>query len=95
MKSARRKFPDMQNLTGSARANIGRCQRQHRHRHTLSRDKLKEHFAADPSITDRTIDVHISALRRKLQDDPKNPRFIRTVRAAGYMLIDQTDRERP
>ena len=45
--------------------------------------------------TDRTIDVHISALRRKLQDDPKNPRFIRTVRAAGYMLIDQTDRERP
>jgi len=46
-------------------------------------------------IFDRTIDVHISALRRKLQDDPKNPRFIRTVRAAGYMLIDQTDRERP
>ncbi|CAN5417452.1 response regulator transcription factor [soil metagenome] len=42
-------------------------------------------------IFDRTIDVHISALRRKLQDDPKNPRFIRTVRAAGYMLIDQSD----
>jgi DNA-binding response OmpR family regulator len=41
-------------------------------------------------IFDRTIDVHISALRRKLQDDPKNPRFIRTVRAAGYMLIDQS-----
>ncbi len=43
-------------------------------------------------IFDRTIDVHISALRRKLQDDPKNPRFIRTVRAAGYMLIDQMER---
>jgi DNA-binding response OmpR family regulator len=43
-------------------------------------------------IFDRTIDVHISALRRKLQDDPKNPRFIRTVRAAGYMLIDQSER---
>ncbi len=42
-------------------------------------------------IFDRTIDVHISALRRKLQDDPKNPRFIRTVRAAGYMLIDQSE----
>lgn len=41
-------------------------------------------------IFDRTIDVHISALRRKLQDDPKNPRFIRTVRAAGYMLIEQS-----
>ena len=37
---------------------------------------------------DRSIDVHISALRKKLGDDPKNPRFIRTVRSAGYMLIN-------
>ena len=36
---------------------------------------------------DRSIDVHIWSLRRKLGDDPKNPRFIRTVRAVGYMLI--------
>jgi len=35
----------------------------------------------------RSIDVHISALRKKLGDDPKEPRFIRTVRSAGYMLI--------
>ncbi len=41
-------------------------------------------------VYDRSIDVHISALRRKLQDDPKNPRYIRTVRAVGYMLIDST-----
>lgn len=39
-------------------------------------------------VFDRSIDVHISALRRKLDDDPKEPRFIRTVRAAGYMLIN-------
>jgi len=39
-------------------------------------------------ISDRSIDVHISALRRKLQDDPKNPRFIRTVRSAGYLFIN-------
>lgn len=38
-------------------------------------------------VFDRSIDVHISALRRKLGDDPKNPRFIRTVRSVGYMLI--------
>jgi DNA-binding response OmpR family regulator len=38
-------------------------------------------------VFDRSIDVHISALRKKLGDDPKSPRFIRTVRAAGYMLI--------
>jgi DNA-binding response OmpR family regulator len=39
-------------------------------------------------VFDRSIDVHISALRRKMGDDPKEPRFIRTVRAAGYMLIN-------
>jgi DNA-binding response OmpR family regulator len=35
---------------------------------------------------DRSIDVHISALRRKLGDDPKSPRFIRTIRGVGYLL---------
>jgi DNA-binding response OmpR family regulator len=39
-------------------------------------------------VFDRSIDVHISALRKKLGDDPKEPRYIRTVRAAGYMFID-------
>jgi DNA-binding response OmpR family regulator len=39
-------------------------------------------------VFDRSIDVHISALRKKLGDDPKTPRFIRTLRAAGYMLIN-------
>lgn len=36
---------------------------------------------------DRSIDVHIVSLRRKLGDDPKNPRYIKTVRAVGYQLI--------
>lgn len=39
-------------------------------------------------VYDRSIDVHISALRKKLGDDPKIPRFIRTVRAAGYLMVD-------
>lgn len=39
-------------------------------------------------VFDRSIDVHISALRRKLGDDAKQPRFIRTLRSAGYMLVD-------
>ena len=42
-------------------------------------------------IYDRSIDVHISALRRKLQDDPKNPKYIRTIRSAGYMLINPAE----
>ncbi|AHF90933.1 transcriptional regulator [Opitutaceae bacterium TAV5] len=37
---------------------------------------------------DRSIDVHISSLRRKLGDDARNPRFIRTLRSAGYMLVE-------
>ncbi|MBL6751775.1 MAG: response regulator transcription factor [Nevskia sp.] len=37
---------------------------------------------------DRSIDVHVASLRRKLGDDPRAPRFIRTVRAAGYLLVD-------
>jgi len=37
-------------------------------------------------VFDRSIDVHISSLRKKLRDDSKSPRFIITVRSAGYML---------
>ncbi len=35
---------------------------------------------------DRTIDVHISHIRQKLNDDPRNPKFLKTVRGVGYML---------
>ena len=38
-------------------------------------------------VFDRSIDVHISSLRKKLHDDAKEPRFIRTVRSAGYMIV--------
>jgi DNA-binding response OmpR family regulator len=39
-------------------------------------------------VFDRSIDVHVSSLRRKLGDDAKSPRFIRTVRGIGYSLYD-------
>ena len=38
-------------------------------------------------VFDRSIDVHISSLRKKLGDDAKEPRFIRTLRSAGYMMV--------
>jgi DNA-binding response OmpR family regulator len=38
-------------------------------------------------VFDRSIDVHSSSLRKKLHDDAKEPRFIRTVRSAGYMMV--------
>jgi DNA-binding response OmpR family regulator len=54
-----------------------------------SREQLLDEIRArDYDVFDRSIDVHISALRRKLGDDPKEPRFIRTLRAAGYLLIN-------
>lgn len=54
-----------------------------------SREQLLEQ-ARDRSFDgiDRSIDVHIASLRRKLGDDPKQPHYIRTVRTAGYLLVD-------
>jgi two-component system OmpR family response regulator len=53
----------------------------------LSRDRLLDltrHREAGPF--DRTIDVQIGRLRRKLKDDPNNPTIIKTVRGGGYMF---------
>ena len=53
-----------------------------------SRERLLEEIRErEYEVFDRSIDVHISTLRRKLGDNPKEPNFIRTVRAAGYMMI--------
>jgi DNA-binding response OmpR family regulator len=57
-----------------------------------SREQLLDEISdRNFDVFDRSIDVHISALRKKLGDDPKTPRYIRTVRAAGYMLIRPED----
>ena len=40
----------------------------------------------DVTVGDRTVDVHVSHLRRKLGDDPRAPRIIKTVRGVGYVL---------
>jgi DNA-binding response OmpR family regulator len=55
------------------------------------RVKTREQLLRDAStreyeVFDRSIDVHISSLRKKLGDDSRNPRFIQTVRSAGYMM---------
>ncbi len=47
---------------------------------------LNEVRAIDYDSGDRSIDVHISLLRKKLNDDAKNPRLIKTIRAVGYTL---------
>ena len=37
--------------------------------------------------SERAIDVQITRLRRKLEPDPREPRYLQTVRGAGYMLV--------
>ena len=54
---------------------------------TLSRDELlKEVWGYDAMPTTRTVDVHMAWLRQKLEDDPKEPRFLLTIRGLGYKL---------
>lgn len=48
---------------------------------------LEEIRERDYDVFDRSIDVHISALRKKLGDQAKEPRFIKTVRSIGYMFL--------
>jgi DNA-binding response OmpR family regulator len=53
----------------------------------LSREHLMDALkGAEFESFDRSIDVHVSKLRSKLGDDPKSPRYIRTVRGVGYVL---------
>ncbi len=55
----------------------------------LSRDDLMDRVRGrEFESFDRSIDVHISHLRQKLGDHPRNPRFIRTVRSVGYLFMD-------
>jgi len=54
-----------------------------------SRDQILAAVAGrDWEAFDRSVDVHICNLRRKLGDDTRRPRYIRTLRSAGYLLVD-------
>jgi DNA-binding response OmpR family regulator len=63
----------------------------------FSRDDLIDaiHGDDDPGIIDRTIDVHLGRLRRKLGDDANDPRFIATVRTVGYKFVAPVERRGP
>lgn len=57
-----------------------------RHRgKTLTREDLVCEYEGE--LNPRTVDVQITRLRKKIEDDPKVPRYLQTVRGKGYMLI--------
>ncbi|MED1721996.1 response regulator transcription factor [Brevibacillus parabrevis] len=43
----------------------------------------------DSFVTDRAIDVHIANLRKKIEDNPKEPKYIRTVWGVGYKFVSK------
>jgi DNA-binding response OmpR family regulator len=63
----------------------------------FSRDELIDvlHGTNDPGISDRTIDVHLGRLRRRLGDSAAAPRFIATVRTVGYRFIGAVEKRPP
>ena len=66
------------NLLAALASRAGRVQ---------TREQLMELAGGDPEESfDRSIDVHISRIRAAVEEDPKNPRYIRTVRGAGYLF---------
>ncbi len=61
-----------------------------RARRVLSREQLLELIQGSAEEAfDRSIDVHVSRLRRKLEENPKDPRYLKTVRGAGYIFAPE------
>lgn len=54
----------------------------------INRDELlDEVWGKDVFITPHTVDTHIANLRKKIEDDPSRPRFIKSIRGIGYKFI--------
>ena len=52
----------------------------------ISRERLVGDLGREDEAQERAVDVQITRLRRKIEDDPKAPRYLQTVRGEGYML---------
>jgi two-component system, OmpR family, phosphate regulon response regulator OmpR len=60
----------------------------------LSRDQIMDALRGHPmEAFDRSIDVHVSRIRSAIEDDPKSPKRVITVRGAGYLFAKRQDSE--
>jgi DNA-binding response OmpR family regulator len=58
----------------------------------LSRDQIMDALRGHPmEAFDRSIDVHVSRIRAAIEDDPKNPQRVLTVRGVGYLFAKRQD----
>jgi DNA-binding response OmpR family regulator len=58
----------------------------------LSRDQIMDALKGHPmEAFDRSIDVHVSRIRAVIEDDPKNPKRVLTVRGTGYVFARKQD----
>ena len=58
----------------------------------VSREELLNRvwgYAKNLQLETRTVDIHIAKLRRKIEPDPAHPRYLLTVRGAGYRLLTE------
>ena len=52
----------------------------------ISRERLVLDLGREEEAQERAVDVQITRLRRKIEDDPKAPRYLQTIRGEGYLL---------
>ena len=52
---------------------------------------LTEAFGFDHYVLDRTVDVHVMNLRRKVEPEPTRPRYLLTVYGVGYKMASEDD----
>jgi two-component system phosphate regulon response regulator OmpR len=57
---------------------------------TVSREELVKRSTLP--VNDRTVDVQVTRLRRKIEPDPKQPRYLVTVRGEGYRLLPEREK---
>jgi two-component system response regulator RstA len=57
---------------------------------TVSREELSQALRGIPyDGLDRNIDLRVTRLRKKLADDGKNPKIIKSIRGAGYLFVEE------
>ncbi|MCB1741168.1 MAG: winged helix-turn-helix domain-containing protein, partial [Gammaproteobacteria bacterium] len=57
----------------------------------MSRERLMSELGISLDSYDRSIDVHVSRIRQVIEDDPRRPRRLLTVRGSGYLLARRQD----